>query len=115
MGKNTHDMGDFTTVAKWRALMSIYGGEGRLHRLAPALPGLTEARRIYAALDVARLTFGPWDDRDWEIRCGYLRADFDRFITGQMLPVAAGRHRCRHPLLKQLVPARDEIKGDPKP
>lgn len=95
--------------------MSIYVeinnriGEGRLHDLAPALPGMPVVRRIVASVEISGLVLGPWTEPDWEERCNYLRADFDRFITGQVIPVAAGIIGGRHSFLKQLAPPRDEI------
>lgn len=105
--------------------MSIYVeilnriGEGRLHELAPALPGTPTVRRIVASVEISQMVLGPWTDPDWEVRCNFLRADFDRFIGGNLIPVAAGIRGGRHAYLKQLSPPGDEIweirSRDPNP
>jgi hypothetical protein len=95
--------------------MSIYAeilthiGEGRLHELVPALPTAPTTRRIVACTEIKDMILGPWDDSDWEVRCNFLRADFDKFLTGSIIPVAAGTSGGRASYLKKLTPYRDEI------
>jgi len=82
--------------------------EGRLIELAPALPNQPAIRRMVVAHEIADIVHGPWEDSDWAIRCNYLRADIDRFITGSRIPVSGGRYGGDSDF-KQLVPSRDEI------
>jgi len=83
--------------------------EGRLQELLPALPSQRLVRRMIVSPDIAALVLGPWTEPDWEERCNYLRADLDRFISGQTIPVTAGKLNDRHSYLKQLIPAAGEI------
>jgi hypothetical protein len=95
--------------------------ENRLIDLAPGLPSIPRARRLLISQGIAAMVFGPWDNDEWEERCGKLRADFDRFISGDRLPVAADRMNDRKgtSYLKRLEPGDKEIweirSRDPKP
>lgn len=108
--------------------MSIYSeitnrvAEGRLfplHPVMPASPGSTP-RHMYLTEGVLSLLNGPWCSEEWEVRCGYLHADLDRFVQGGPLPIA------KHPLsggrssyMRQLYRWREEVweirSRDPQP
>jgi hypothetical protein len=96
-------------------------GENRLTDLTPGLPTIAPVRRMLISPGIANLIFGPWDNDEWEARCGMLRADLDRFISGDRLPVAADRmyERKTASYLKRLMPGEDEIweirSRDPQP
>lgn len=97
--------------------MSIYAeiiaevnqGAGRLFSLGPSMPGASAKREVYISADVKALLNGPWVNDDFEIRCGYLAADFDRFITGATIAVAATAHGSNAANLKRLHPPADEV------
>ncbi len=95
--------------------MSIYDeiahrvSEKRLFALAPALPNVTTARRIYISPEISSLLFGPWDEPEWEERCGYLRADFDRFLEGRLITAAARPYKAKTAYIAQLDAPRDEV------
>lgn len=86
--------------------------EGRLHLLQPLMPRSAGVapRHIYANEEIYSLLVGPWQSKEEHERCGYLRADFDRFMQGGMIPIA------EHPLLRgknaymrQLFRFREEV------
>ncbi len=96
--------------------------EGRLHLLQPIMAPDEGAspRQMYVNEEIYSLLVGPWHNEEWEERCGYLRADFDRFMQGGIIPIA------EHPLLggknaymRQLFRFREEVweirSRDPKP
>lgn len=83
--------------------------DGRLFEVSPALPNAPVSRRLVASNEIHALINGPWVEVDWEIRCNYLRADLDRFITGALLPVTAGKYNDGKSFLKQLKPPEDEV------
>jgi hypothetical protein len=105
--------------------MSIYVeisfrvNEGRLALLDPAMPGTLRKRKMYVSPELETLLGGPWQDTAWEERCGYLRADLDRFIEGKILAVAQKPYGSKTSYLKRLEPPRDEVweirSRDPNP
>ncbi len=105
--------------------MSIYDEitrrvkEERLFLLNPAMPKSLVVRKIYVSSEIKSLLLGPWSERSLEVRCGYLRADIDRYIEGQLLAIAASPYKGKTSYMKQLDPPRDEVweirSRDPKP
>jgi len=105
--------------------MSIYDeliyrvNEGRLFRLLPELPRIGLVRQTFISQEIRNLCEGPWHSAAWEARCGSLRADLDRFIGGDVIPVAAKPYRGKTSYLKRLDPDSDEVweirSRDPKP
>ena len=96
--------------------MSIYDEldrlvkDGSLFRLVPALPGTPVVRTMFASKEVNDLITGPWRDRKWEERCGSLRADLDRFITGGLITAAVDPFKGgKQANIKQLDPYPDEV------
>lgn len=92
-------------------------GEERLFLLSPAISRVV--RPMFVSQEIRELVLGPWSDSDWAIRCGLLRADFDRFITGATISVAAHPYQARSAYIAQLDPPRDEAweirSRDPEP
>ena len=105
--------------------MSIYDEiqarvqEQRLVMLLPAMADTQLRREMYVSPDIAALFEAPWHDSVWEERCGYLRADLDRFLDGTILAVAQKPYGSNTSYLKRLEPPRDEVweirSRDPKP
>ena len=105
--------------------MSIYTeiahrvNEGRLFPVAPALPGATGVRQFYASIEIHRLIVGPWSERGWEARCGFLRADFDQFIEGRLITIATRPYKAKTAYMARLHPPREEVweirSRDPNP
>ena len=73
--------------------MSIYDeiryrvSEGRLTLLQPAMPGTVIVRELFVTKEIITLINGPWPNQESEVNCSYLRADLDRFITGEMISI----------------------------
>lgn len=92
-------------------------GEGRLFLLPPAMSRVV--RPMFVSPEIRNLVFGPWDDPNWADRCGLLRADFDRFITGGRIAIAARPYQARSAYMAQLDQPRDEVweirSRDPEP
>lgn len=42
-------------------------------------------RQLYVSLELQTLLDGPWVNDEWEERFGYMKADFHRFVTGEMI------------------------------
>ena len=84
---------------------------GLLTRVEPTMPSEPMIRDLYASLAVHRLLVGPWADEAEEIRCGRLRADFDRFVEGRLIPVALNNpsYKPSDTYLSRLDPADDEV------
>lgn len=105
--------------------MSIYDeiragvNERRLLFLSPALPGTLIVRKMYISNGIRDLVFGPWSEPQWEQRCGYLRADLDKFIEGRLLTIAEKPYGGKTSDMKRLDAARDEVweirSRDPNP
>jgi hypothetical protein len=97
--------------------MSIYDEidgrvkEGRLSLLLPAMPSGAVVRRIYVSPEVNSLVYGPWGDREWEQRCGQLRADLDRFIEGRLITVGnlSTPYKGKTSYMKRLNRPHDEV------
>jgi len=93
--------------------------EGRLFLMPPAIRRVVVVRPMLVSQEVKDLVLGPWDDPDWAIRCGLLRADLDRFISGARITVAARPYQARNAYLAQLDQPRDEAweirSRDPEP
>jgi hypothetical protein len=91
--------------------------EGRLFLLSPAISLVV--RPMFVSQEIKDLVLGPWNDPEWAIRCGLLRADLDRFITGARIPVAARPYQARSAYIAQLDQPRDEAweirSRDPEP
>lgn len=73
------------------------------------MPGTMIVRKLYISPEIKSLIYGPWEDADWEARCYELRADFDRYTTGQILPVASKPFGGKTSYLKRLDRAADEV------
>lgn len=96
--------------------------EGRLFQLTPMMPGSSGAvpREMYVSQEIKSLIDGPWQDDDWERRCGSLRADLERFVQGGMIPVAERPMlRGKTSYMRQLFRWREEVweirSRDPQP
>jgi hypothetical protein len=76
-------------------------------------------RLILVSDEIDELISGPWEEIEWEERCGGLRADFDRFIEGRLITVAARPYHARTAYIAQLDQPRDEVweirSRDPEP
>ena len=96
--------------------------EGRLYHhqlLMPPSAGVPP-RYMYLSGKINSLLTGPWHSEEWEKRCGYLRADLDRFVQGGMIPVAERPlSRGKHSYMRQLFRWREEVweirSRDPQP
>ena len=96
--------------------------ERRLYSLQPLMPstiGVT-SRHLYVNKEIFPLLVGPWHNAQWEERCGYLRADLDRFIHGGLIPVAERPFlRGNSAYMRQLFRWRENVweirSRDPKP
>lgn len=92
----TKSFGPSAGLARWGVLIymsirdeiSLRLAEGRLFQIVPTLPGASVVRVLPAGPDVYRLVTGPWADRQEEVRCGRLWADFDRLTEGRLVSVA---------------------------
>ena len=84
---------------------------GLLIPVEPTMPNEPMIRALYASPAVHRLITGPWADKEEEIRCGRLWADFDRFVEGRVIPVALNSpySKPRDTYLSRLDPAEDEV------
>jgi hypothetical protein len=93
--------------------------EERLFLLSPAMPGSHIVRPMFVSLEIKDLVLGPWDDAEWEERCGQLRADLDRYIECRRITVAARPYHARTAYMAQLDELRDEAweirSRDPEP
>lgn len=77
-------------------------------------------RSMYLSEEVNSLVTGPWPSEEWEERCGYLRADLDRFVQGALIPVAERPFSGgKHSYMRQLFRWREEVweirSRDPRP
>jgi hypothetical protein len=77
-------------------------------------------RSIFVSDEVNSLFVGPWNNPEWEARCGLLRADLDRFTQGGVIAVAERPfRRGRHAFMRQLYRWREEVweirSRDPNP
>ena len=105
--------------------MSIYVeigsrvNEGRLFTLFPAMPGSLMVRKMFISNEIKSMIFGPWDEQPWEERCGRLRADFDYFMEGSLLPVAEKPFKGKTSYMKRLEDHSDQVweirSRDPEP
>lgn len=96
--------------------------QGRLYLHQPLMPPDAGAipRYIYINKEFHSILFGPWESEEWELRCGYLRADLDRFVQGGLIPVAESPlSGGRNSYMRQLFRWREEVweirSRDPKP
>lgn len=96
--------------------------EGRLFPLQPLMPVMAGSpmRQMFLTAEVNSLLTGPWQTDEWEIRCGYLRADLERFIQGGLIPIASRpMSGGRHSYMRQLFQWREEVweirSRDPQP
>ncbi len=106
--------------------MSIYDelrelvNDDRLAWVAPApLPGAMLMRQLFVSMDICKILTGPWDSEEWSDRCTDLEADFDRYVTGQMIPVRMPPSKNVEAYLAQLEPAQENVweirSRDPEP
>lgn len=94
--------------------MSIYdeiaywSNQGRLFCVRSSL-GEPAKRALYVSAEIKTLLDGPWGTPEWESRCGYLRADLDRFVEGQTLDVAERPYKGKSSYMLRLHPPKGEI------
>lgn len=96
--------------------------EGRLYLYQPFMPpdAGVNLRHIFINEEINSLLVGPWLSVEWEERCGYLRADLDRFVQGGLIPIAKlPLNGGRHSYMRQLFRWREEVweirSRDPQP
>ncbi|HSH87276.1 MAG TPA: hypothetical protein VK958_08530 [Methylophilus sp.] len=96
--------------------------EQRLFKLAPLMPPSFGSilRQVYVSEEINNILTGPWEDPLWGERCGYLHADLDRFINGEIIAVAERPFRKgATAYIKQLYKRSEEVweirSRDPKP
>ena len=73
------------------------------------LLAMTQRRRIVASPSVHSLLTGPWESRAWEERCGQLHGDFDTFLGGNLLTVAAKPYKGKSSYMLKLHPPAEEV------
>lgn len=83
--------------------------QGRLHILAPRLPGSSPTRVMIVSQEVHALLSGPWADQNLASKSGRLRADLEMFILGQVISVARQSRRAKSAYMNRLHPAREEV------
>ena len=96
--------------------------EGRLYPLQPFMPpeaGVPE-RRMFLSEEIRSLIVGPWHDTEWQLRCGALYADLDKFVQGGLITVAEHPfRRGKTAYMKQLSKWSEEVweirSRDPQP
>jgi hypothetical protein len=102
-----------------RACINERIAEGRLFRLAPALPSDPHERTMILSKEVNALIVGPWSDQKWANRCHRLRANLEEFIKGETLTVGLIPHEHRDAYMGRLERPIDEVwdirSRDPKP
>ena len=86
--------------------------EGRLFELIPFMPpsfGNTP-RSMFVSVEIYNLLMGPWDNSSLEERCGYLYADLDQFINGEIITVAERPFvKGKTAYIKQLYRRHEEV------
>ena len=84
---------------------------GWLFLVEPTMPSEPMNRALYASPTVYRLITGPWEDEDEQYRSGKLRADFDRFVEGRLVPMAldSPHKKPKETYLSRMHPAKDEV------
>lgn len=84
---------------------------GSLILVEPRLQSEPMNRYLYASPTVCRLITGPWANKELEVRCGKLWADFDRFVEGRIIPVALNSPYTKpnNTYMSRLAPATDEV------
>lgn len=84
---------------------------GLLFLVEPTMQSEPMNRALYASPTVHRLTTGPWADEAEQYRSGQLRADFDRFVEGRLVPVAldSPHKKPKDTYLSRMDPAEDEV------
>ncbi len=92
-------------------LLSEAVKKGSLFLMEPTMPSDPMIRFLYASKDIQGYIDGPWQDGEEGIRCGRLRADFDRFVEGKVLPVSLNdpHHKPVDSYMARLHPAEDEV------
>lgn len=94
--------------------MSIYdeitywGKQARLFQVQSSLDEPTK-RHLYVSPEIQVLLDGPWSTAAWEGRCGYLRADLDRFVEGQSLDIAELPYKGKWSYMLRLHPPSHEV------
>jgi len=81
--------------------------QGRLVDHEPAIPGGPKIRTLCIHPDIQEKLDGPWADREEEERWGYLRADLDRFIEDDALPLRRPGTMSAKAYLARLVRVRE--------
>jgi|SRR5579862_1893472 len=66
-------------------------------------------RHLYVSTEIQALLDGPWSTNEWESRCGYLRADLDRFVEGQTLDIAEEPFKGKSSYMLRLNPPSHEV------
>ena len=66
-------------------------------------------RRIIATPDVNNLFVGPWEDTEWEERCGHLVRQVDIYLNGERITVSKDPYAKDDSYMKRLDPAASEI------
>ncbi len=99
------------TYMSMRDLIQDAVERGLLTLVEPTMPSDPMIRDLYASPAVYDLVTGPWANKEEEVRCGRLRADFDRFVTGRVIPAALNDpdSKQRDAYLCRLIPAENEV------
>jgi hypothetical protein len=94
--------------------MSIYDviddlvNTGRLFYLEPVLDDPVE-RTMLMSPEIRALLEGPWDSNDMEDRCGQLRDDLERFVTGGAITLCFDPYIAQTAYFGLLDPPTDAI------
>lgn len=86
--------------------------EGRLFKLTSLMPPspYSNPRDMFVSEEIYKLLNGPWNNVAWEERCGYLYADLDQFINGEIITVAERPFvKGKTAYIKQLYKRHEEV------
>jgi hypothetical protein len=93
--------------------------ERRLLTLEPTIPGDPVERTMLVSSELRGLLDGPWDSEATERRAGRLRADLERFITGQQVAMCLSPSAGATAYMRRLDRPSDEVweirSVDPRP
>jgi hypothetical protein len=102
-----------------REMMREWINAGEMVVLEPALASIPTVRFVFATKEVAAEIYGPWEDKECEIRYARARAVIDAFIGGARIATRHPPSRSAKAQLALLDPPQDQVwefrSREPKP